>query len=358
MTPRLHVELSGHGFGHLAQTAPVLNALRRRLPGLHLSLRSALPRDVLASHLEGGFTHIEEAVDIGMLMDSAVDVRAADSAAAYRARHARRREDLAACEALYARVRPDLVLVNAPWLPLEACARAHLPAMALCSLDWATVLETYCADEPGIGDVLEHARACYRLARPFLRPQPARDDIPFIECHAVGPIARIGRDRRAEIEAHYPQTRGRRLVLVALGGIATTLPTGCWPRLPGVHYIAPQPLPPGRDDWLSVSVPGCTFIDMLRSVDAVITKPGYGTFVEAVCNATRVLYSPRPDWPEEPWLSDWLERHGTAQALARERLWGGDFGDELMALLSRPRHTPCAPSGIEEAADVLARQWD
>jgi len=39
----LLVDISFHGFGHLSQTAPVLNALRRLIPDLRLTVRSAAP---------------------------------------------------------------------------------------------------------------------------------------------------------------------------------------------------------------------------------------------------------------------------------------------------------------------------
>ena len=43
---------------------------------------------------------------------------------------------------------------------------------------------------------------------------------------------------------------------------------------------------------------GLSFTDLLCSVDAVITKPGYGTFTEAACNGTPVIYQRRKNWPE------------------------------------------------------------
>jgi len=39
----LLVTICAHGFGHLGQSAPVLNALRRRLPALRLTVASTLP---------------------------------------------------------------------------------------------------------------------------------------------------------------------------------------------------------------------------------------------------------------------------------------------------------------------------
>ena len=40
---RLLATISAHGLGHLAQSAPVLNALRRRVPQLDLTVASTLP---------------------------------------------------------------------------------------------------------------------------------------------------------------------------------------------------------------------------------------------------------------------------------------------------------------------------
>jgi hypothetical protein len=41
-----------------------------------------------------------------------------------------------------------------------------------------------------------------------------------------------------------------------------------------------------------------SFIDVLASSDAVVTKIGYATFVEAACNGVGIVSAPRADWPE------------------------------------------------------------
>ena len=65
---------------------------------------------------------------------------------------------------------------------------------------------------------------------------------------------------------------------------------------------------------------GIEFGDMLASCDAVLTKPGYGTFVEAACAGVPVLYVARKDWPEEPYLVNWLKRNGSCAEVEREHL--------------------------------------
>ena len=84
----LLVDISAHGLGHLAQIAPVLDALRGLLPGLRLTVRSALPHERLATRIGGDFEHVAEARDFGFVMNNAVDIDLAASARRYREFHA------------------------------------------------------------------------------------------------------------------------------------------------------------------------------------------------------------------------------------------------------------------------------
>ena len=99
------------------------------------------------------------------------------------------------------------------------------------------------------------------------------------------------------------------------------------------------------------------FSDLLASVDAVITKPGYGTFVEAACGAVPILYLERDDWPETPHLVAWLTDHARAARLTRERLMAGDFIDLLQSLWQTP--APAAPraNGADQAARWLLKAF-
>ncbi|TAN60870.1 MAG: hypothetical protein EPN20_13195, partial [Magnetospirillum sp.] len=48
-SPHLWLALSPHGFGHAAMTAPVVTELRRRRPGLRLTIQTGVPRAFLES---------------------------------------------------------------------------------------------------------------------------------------------------------------------------------------------------------------------------------------------------------------------------------------------------------------------
>ena len=51
-SPHLLLAVSGHGYGHLAQCAPVINALWDRVPALRVTVCSQLERVVIAGRLD------------------------------------------------------------------------------------------------------------------------------------------------------------------------------------------------------------------------------------------------------------------------------------------------------------------
>jgi len=352
--PHLVVALSSHGFGHLAQVAPVLNTLRQCLPMLRLTIQTSLSQAILRKRITGDFTHIPEATDIGMIMANALEVRVKESLAAYRSWHSHWERHMAQQKALLTSLAPDLLLANIPYLPLSAAASLSLPAVALCSLHWAAILQGYCSTQPdwqALQDTLMHA---YNSAAVFLRPAPSMPMPDLNNTHSIDPIAALGRNQRDQLNARLGLPTDGILILVALGGVAMPLPMEHWPVMPGIYWLVPAAWGIRRADILhQESVPDIPFTDLLRSCDVVLSKPGYGTFVEAACNGRPVLYVERNDWPEEPWLVRWLQKHDNALAVTREQLETGAILDTLHILLEQPRKPPPLPSGIEEAVSYL-----
>lgn len=350
----LLVDISAHGYGHVGQTAPVVNSLAQRIPGLRVTVRSAAPEELLRRRFEGDFRHIPVALDFGMKMASAVEVQVGESAAAYRSYHTgwemkvrRAAEDMRA-------LRPDLVLANVPYLSLAAARAAGVRAAAMCCLNWADIFQHYCASEADAGDIHAQILAAYDSADVFLKVQPAMPMPDLRNARSIGPVAQTGIRRRAELDAKLKGEGADKLVLVAMGGIAFRLPMETWPRMPGVRWLIPESWGIARDDMVPVEALGLPFADLLASCDAVLTKPGYGTFAEAACAGIPVLYVSRGDWPEAPYLVRWLRDHGTCREVSREQLLAGELADTLQALWSQPGPPPPAAHGADEAAEILA----
>jgi len=352
--PHLVVSISGHGFGHVAQTSPVLNALHGRMPRLGITVRSAVPHAHLFSRIRAPFTHLPDDSDIGMLMSSALDVRVAESCAAYRELHAEWNERVAVEAALLRELKADFVFSNVSYLPLAGAQRAGIPNAALCSLNWADIHRHYCDDDA----ITKQIHDCYNNADAFLRATPGMimDDLSNLV--QVAPIASAGINRRDELNRRLNLSKQEKLVLVSMGGIASRLPMEEWPRIDGVHWLVQQSWQIEHPDAIILESLPMNFNDLLASSDALICKPGYGSFVEAACSGVPVLYVSRADWPESPDLTAWLQQHGLCREVSRDALNQGDVAEALKEIWNAPRPEPVIPEGAKQVAEWLAGKLD
>lgn len=349
----LLVDISAHGFGHVAQTAAVLNALDGA--GLRLTIRSLTPESMLRGRIRHPFTLIPYQQDAGMLMHDALRVDVAASMRWYSDFHANYAQRKAQAARELEQLQPDLLFANVPYLSLDAAGECGVPAVALCSLNWADVFHTYCGGLPGAGRIREQILHAYSQAAVFLQPTPSMAMHPALKHQSLSPIAAVGKHDPARLRAIARLPDPTRLVLVALGGLGVDYPLANWPHLPGVCWIFPDAaLSVQRPDFLAESLFGLDYVDLLASCDAIITKTGYGTQTEAVVNRVPALCITRPGWPEEPNLPNWHQQHGEVAFTPWQTIQAGTFGDQIMALLETPWGKPAVtPSGASEAAGAL-----
>lgn len=348
---RLLVAITPHGYGHAAQVAVVLEALAARCPDLELHLHTEVPRAFLESRIPLPFTLHPGSSDFGMRMHSALHIDLEASARDYARLNAQRDRELSRLADLLELVRPDRVLSNVPWLPLRAAAEQRIPAFALCSLNWADIYEHYFSARPEARELLAAMRDDYRSARRFLAPEPHMP-MPWMDnLETIGPLARIGRNRRAEIDAAFG-IGGRQLLLVALGGVAGRLPVTDWPRRADRVLLVPDEWGAEREDIIPLGRLGMPFIDILASCDALIGKLGYGTVAECACNGVPMIHAPRDDWPEEPVLAAWLARVGRLARIETADLEAGRI-DAALATVAGQHFEPVPATGAAMAVERL-----
>ncbi len=252
----LFVDISSHGFGHLAITAPVLNALAASTPGVRLTLRTTLPAAKLRERIRAPFELIEARTDFGYVMIDATQIDLPASAHAYREAHARWPARVAEETRLLAQLAPDVVFSNVSYLPLAGAALAGIPAIALCSLNWADLFLHYFGQDSWAAPIHREMLAAYRSARHFLRVTPGMPMPSLDNLHPVPAIAALGR-------RHALGDKGVRYVLIAMGGIAHHLPVDQWPRTPGVRWIVPGDWQCRHPDAIAREQFGLSFTDLL-----------------------------------------------------------------------------------------------
>ena len=346
---KLLAAISHHGLGHLAQAGPVLNALREIRPDLDLTVWSGLPRAALERRLCFAFSHRAEAADVGLLMADAIKVDVAASVAAYRDFH-RDWADRIEREALWLRSAGfQWVFSDVAHLPLAAARHAGLPAIALCSLNWRDIAAAYLEGVEGMDVTLQQIEMAYRGADIFLRPLPSMPMAWLDNTESVAPIAALGVNRRSELAERFGIGRDSKAVLVGFGGIGYH---AALPKIPGVTWVAPDDWDDGRPDLIRFGDTCMPFLDLLASSDGMLTKVGYGSFVEALAHAVPVVYIDRPDWPETPFLADWLTREGRGLSMGEADLQSG----RLAEILDRLWRMPAKPAVLADGAEIVARR--
>ena len=353
-SPHLFVDISSHGFGHLAQAAPVLNELARRLPRLRLTVRSGLPPELLRASVHGDFTHIAQRSDFGFVMLDAVRINAAATAAAYREQHAHWAQRVANEAGQLARLKPDLVLSDVAYLPLAGAAQASIRSLSMCSLNWADLFAHFFGAEAWAAPIYKEILGAYNSAECFLRLTPGMPMSELNRVKAIAPVAALGRDCRVLLREKLACRSDEKIVLIAFGGIDKQVPVEQWPRSLDVRWLVPQRWGVDQGNVSSFETLGLAFPDLLRSVDAVLTKPGYGTFTEAACNGTPVLYLRRDDWPEQDFLIDWLKINARCVEIGETALERGQLQVALNALWLQSAPAAPLPTGAEEAARLIS----
>lgn len=214
--------------------------------------------------------------------------------------------------------RIDVILCDAPAVPLVAAQRAGIPGTVLGNFTWADIYAPYAraaGADSGAAALVADLRRMYRQAAIVFRCEPALAMSWLPRQVNVGMVANPGRDRRKELYRLLGLGEKDRLVYFYVGRYGQD---GLdWDRLEsfaarGIHFVGyhSAPVGPLRNLHL-VSASEWSGGDLIASSDALVAKAGYGTVCEAMAGGTPIIYPPR---------------HGFSEFRALDRalrVWGG-----------------------------------
>ncbi|HSL02313.1 MAG TPA: hypothetical protein VK901_02075 [Nitrospiraceae bacterium] len=357
--PSIWCAISGHGYGHAAQVVPVLNALGDLVPGVTATLRTTVPASFFQDRLTIPWELSPVQQDIGCVQDGPLTIDIDATWAAHQRFHgtweARLSREVAAMQA----ASPALVIADTPYLAIEAGSCAKIPTVALANFTWDLVLKEYCrASDHSQQRLIRRIRESYAKADMALRITPAPKIDVFSHMIDIDPIASPNSPERDRLASALALTPDERTVLVGFGGIPlTSLPLEHMEQLPHYRFLFDGPIPPGYSRIHSTETLPFSFKTLLASVDVIMTKPGYGTIVEAVALQQPVLYVRRYNFADEPPLVDYLHRYGRGVELSLNDFTQGRWEIALQHALDTPllSFSP-SPTGAAEAATFIAQQ--
>jgi hypothetical protein len=259
----------------------------------------------------------------------------------------------------------SVVVADIPPLGIAAAARAGCSAAAMSNFTWDWIYSAY----DGAGDVIRELSDAYALADVALR-LPMHGgfasianviDLPF--------VARRSTREPAETRRALGVPEDGPIVLVSFGGYGLDgLDWEVLSRLHGYCVLVggnvpltgrPSGLCEGRRGTLfqfderAAYAAGVRYEDVVRAVDVVVTKPGYGIISECAANGTALLYTSRGHFIEYDVLVREMPRFVRSRFIDHPDLFSGRWAPALDALLCEPAPARPAVDGTDIAVEHL-----
>ncbi|HEV3141866.1 MAG TPA: glycosyltransferase family protein [Vicinamibacterales bacterium] len=334
--------ISGHGFGHASRDIELIHALRRRIPDIHVAIRTSAPRWLFD---DLGAVDVQTvAVDTGMTQIDSLRIdedETARQAAAFYADFDRR---VAAEADVLRRLRADAVVADIPPLAFAAAAAADVPSIAVANFTWDWIYGAYESFARLAPDAIGVIRRAYAQTTLALRlPLHGGFEPMAAVTRDVPLIARASTRDRDDTRRLLALPAGRPIVLPSFGGYSVTLP---WDRL-----LQSTRFTVIRDDSSILARRGLRYPDLVAAADVVVSKPGYGIVSECISNRTSLLYTSRGRFAEQDVFVAEMPRLLRCRPIDRQQLLSGHWDDAIEALL---RQAPQAERPRTDGADVAA----
>ena len=369
--------ISGHGFGHTIRQIEVVNALSALDPSLPIVIRTNAPRWLFERTARGRWTLVPGEVDTGVVQHDSLtldaDVTIERAAAFYRNFDARAAEEAT----LLGRHAASVVVADAPPLACAAAEIAGVPSAVCANFTWDWIYAEYAEQLGRAPELLAILRDAYARAGAGWR-MPMHGgfetvapivDVPFVARQPRQDLTREDLRRALGLPVDRP------LALISFGGYGVQpLPLDRLDCLPdwGIVVVG-RDLPPeggshnnlGGSDGSGAGLQACPlhinetaiysaglrYEDVVRAVDVVITKPGYGIISDCVASGTAILYTSRGRFPEYDVLVREMPKYLRCRFIDNEDLRSGRWRAPLDELLSLP---PPAERPRVDGARVVA----
>ena len=347
--------ITAHGYGHGARSCDILTALRSAAPDARIIVKTDLPIDFMESRLAPDIEIYPGAFDVGLIQKDAIHIDLPASLQTNEQLYARE-EELILQETTFLRNEHiSTVVADIPAIPLAAARQAGIPNIACGNFGWDWIYSDFVQYDPRWQLYVDKFRSAYEktdllLRQPFAEPMnafPNRVDLPL--------LARPGTARRETIAKTYGVDTDKKWILLSF--IALNLGTVALGRLAELTdyiFFTVEPLNWGEHGICCISRSTASFSDILASMDAVVTKPGFGIVSECIANSKPILYSERDHFAEYPILVEAIERYCRHGFLSNRQLYSGDLEQALQQLeTAPPPRADIARGGADTAARYI-----
>ncbi len=305
--------ITGHGYGHAVRSIQVIGSLKKTSPDLQIHVRTTAPEWLF---LDRAFQS-RQAIDVGILQKDSLEM--------------------------------DLDKT------LRACQSLHDGAARLIEQEAdCEIYRVYTKNYPAFISLIEEMETFYRNATLALTlPYPCGMEI-FPRQEPIPWVARTSLLTKQEARRAFRLPQSATLVLLSFGGLGLErLPWNNLKQLGDFFFVTTGETKQETNNLRVLPEAQRNYEDLVRAVDVVVTKPGYGIVADVISHQVRTLYTERGEFAEYPHLTRALDECATAEFIPQDQLLSGNLAPHLTRLLDKKESWPAVP--LDGAAVAAAK---
>jgi L-arabinokinase len=337
--------ISGHGFGHASRQVEIVNLLGARQPHHRIVLRTAANPALLERTVSVPYELRPGACDTGIIQATSVahddEATIGEATAFYSNFDERVDADVRAFE----RQHVSVVVSDIAPLAFEVAERLHCASIAIGNFTWDWIYETHPGFVANAGWVLPIIRQAYAKATRALELPFAGGFDVFPSVERLPLIARQPTRSRRDTRAHFRIPEDRPAVLLSFGGYG--MPALDLARADCSDWtivVTDRVVDAGRDlpthvvflEERTFVGTGFRYEDLVRAVDVVMSKPGYGIVSECIACGTPLLYTSRGVFREYDLFVREMPRFLRCEYISHANLFAGRWREALESIRTRP----------------------
>lgn len=251
--------------------------------------------------------------------------------------------------------RIDLILGDIPPICFEIAARANIPSVAITNFTWDVIYRAYINTHPGFISLIDDMIRLYSKATlSLVLPYPCEMSM-FPRTRSIPWITRASALSRGRAREVFGLPQSGTVVLLSFGGLGLDdMPWRELDKMTDFFFVTTGSAGESRGNRLVLDPAQRRYEDLLRAVDVIVTKPGYGIVADALAHRLPVLYTERGEFPEYRFLVQALNDLATAEFIPQDDLLSGNIRPYLLQLLEKEQSWPSVQlNGADVAAENI-----
>lgn len=342
--------VSSHGYGHISRSYEII----RKLVGssaVH-SVTITSDRIDFIQDKPAKISLRKASLDVGVFQRDSISLDV-DVTLQHLEAFEKNKNSLMEAEAEYAIQEDfDLILSDSASLPFIIGVEAKIPTIFIGNFTWDYIYSNFGKYHPNFSVIANILKIEYSFATSaFILPFHCPID-GFMEMHKVGLVGRRSNLDKNSARSKFNFNNHKKYFLFSFGAYGLKDIVWNWESIPDDWIIVCSELAGFESDQI-LNIPQTYYPDLVRAVDFVVTKPGYGIISESIYAETPIIYTDRGDFAEYPHLVQTLEKSHPCSYISQTDLLDFSFSECISKIQDTDRNK-LIKLAMNGESDILA----